>query len=107
MTREKRAAKNEALFREVNERIKELSLAQLSEHSDVLCECSERDCMATVQVTVGEYEDVRAHGTRFVIVAGHEDPSIERVVDRNERFVIVEKTAPEAAAEARRRDPRS
>jgi hypothetical protein len=107
MTREVRAAKNEALFREVNERIKDLALDQLSDWSDVLCECSDPHCAATMQVTIGEYEAVRANGTRFALVAGHEDRSIERVVDRNERFIVVEKTEPSAAAEARRNDPRA
>ena len=107
MTRELRAAKNEALFRDVNERIKDLALAQLGDWSDVLCECSDPDCAATIQVTIGEYEAVRANGTSFALVAGHEDPSIERVVDRNERFIVVEKTEPSAAAEARRNDPRA
>ena len=107
MTRGKRAAKNEALFRDVNERIKALSLTQLDERSDVLCECCDPNCMETIQLTFGEYNDVRAEGTRFAIVPGHEDRSVERVLERRERFFVVEKTDPEAADESRRRDPRS
>lgn len=104
--REERAAKNEAVFREVNERIKELSLAQLSERSDVLCECSDATCTATMEVTVGEYEAIRADGARFALIPGHEDPAMEKVVEGTERFLVVEKTDA-AAAEARRLDPRS
>ena len=44
MTRELRAAKSEALFRDVDELIKDLALAQLSDWSDVLCECGDPNC---------------------------------------------------------------
>ena len=105
MSREERAGKNEALFREVNERIKELSLAQFSDWSDVLCECSNRGCTEVIQVTIGEYEALRAAGTRFAVSSGHEDLSLERVVDRTDRFVVVEKHGA-AGAEAEKLDPR-
>ena len=106
MTREQRAAKNEAVFREVNERIKELALSQLTDHSEVLCECSDPNCTERLEITVGEYEAVRANGACFVAVAGHEDPAIESLVDRTDRFVVVEK-ADAAADVARDLDPRS
>ncbi|MDQ3669977.1 MAG: hypothetical protein M3377_06835 [Actinomycetota bacterium] len=106
MTREERLTKNEALFREVNEKVKELTVSQLSDWSDVLCECSDPNCLTTIEVTVGEYEAVRAHGARFALAGGHEDTSVERVVERTERFVVVEKTET-AGAMARDLDPRS
>jgi hypothetical protein len=105
MNRDERAGKNEALFREVNERIKELSLSQISDWSDVLCECSSRGCTKVIQVTIGEYEAVRAAGTRFAVSPGHEDPSLERVVDRTDRFFVVEKLGA-AGVEAEKLDPR-
>ena len=105
-TREERAAKNEAVFREVNERIKDLALAQLSDRSDVLCECGDASCTATIEVTIGEYEAIRADGARFAVVPGHEDSAIETVVERTDRFHVVHKTDA-AGAEARRLDPRS
>ena len=106
MTREERLAKNEALFREVNERVKELAVSELSDRSDVLCECSDANCLATIELTVGEYEAVRAHGTRFALTPGHEDASVETVVERTERFLVVEKRD-EAADVAQDLDPRS
>ncbi|MBW3593133.1 MAG: hypothetical protein KY396_05525 [Actinobacteria bacterium] len=106
MTREERAARNEAVFREVNERIKELTRAQRSERSEVLCECSDSSCVATIDVSMDEYEATRAHGARFAVVAGHEDAAVERIVERTDRFFVVEKA--DAAGEvARDLDPRT
>jgi heterodisulfide reductase subunit C len=102
----KRAAKNEALFREVNENIKDLTEAQAAEWTAVLCECSDARCTRTIEITLTEYERVRSRGDRFATVAGHEDTSIERVVDRTDRYLVVEKTGPGAEV-ARDLDPRS
>ncbi|MBW3592111.1 MAG: hypothetical protein KY396_00270 [Actinobacteria bacterium] len=106
MTRAERAAANEAVFREVNERIKQITLAQESPRASALCECSDASCTATIDITLDEYDDTRRHATRFVLVAGHEDPTIERVVDRNDRYLVVEKTGGGADI-ARALDPRS
>jgi hypothetical protein len=86
-----RAAKNESLFREVNERIVELTETFEAEGLEMLCECSDSVCTKTFQVTVTEYAAVRSGGTRFALMQGHQDPAIERVVEQNERFLIVEK----------------
>ncbi len=106
MTKEERAAKNETVFREVNERIEEVALSQLSEWLVVLCECSDPTCVTTIDITVDEYEATRADGARFALAPGHEDAAVERVVERMERFVVVEKT--HAGGDlARSLDPRS
>jgi hypothetical protein len=56
-----------------------------------VCECSDETCVDPVELTPAEYGDIRAHPTRFVVVPGHEDEEIERVVEQNGRFVIVQK----------------
>lgn len=93
--RKERAAKNEALLREVNERIEEVGkrLQVLSDDDslDFRCECGRPECQAFVSMTAGEYEHVRAESDRFAVVPGHEDEEIERVVERAERYVIVDK----------------
>jgi hypothetical protein len=106
MKREERAAKNEAVFREVNERIQEITRDQRSEWSAMLCECSDPSCTMTIDVSLDEYEATRAYGARFALVAGHEDPAVELVVERTDRFLVVEKT--DAGGDiARDLDPRS
>jgi hypothetical protein len=38
-------------------------------------------------LTLAEYEDIRSTGEGGLSARGHEDLSIERVVDQNDRFV--------------------
>ncbi len=105
MGRVERAAENEALFREVNERITETTPGWAGDIMSAFCECSAADCFETIDVSRQEYEAVRAKGARFLLLEGHEDPAIERVVERNDRFFVVDKIG-EAAEIARDLDPR-
>ena len=101
-------AKNEALFREVNERIAEVNEPLAPEEpSDYLCECGSRDCTEPVALTRAEYEKVRGVPTHFAVVSGHVVPDVEHVMAESGRYVIVEKNAPDAARIAIARDPRS
>lgn len=94
-----RQARNEALVREVNERIK--ALDQEAARSGAVdgvrtfgfhCECGrDEGCAERVWMTLAEYDVVRAQDDRFALVPGHETESIERVVSANERFVVVDK----------------
>jgi hypothetical protein len=108
MSREEQVARNEALFREVNERIKEASeaVATLLE-TGFVCECGDPECTEPLSLTPVEYEEVRREPTHFLIVPGHIEPEIEVVIARNERFAVVAKTDPQAARIAVREDPRS
>jgi len=105
MPNRSRIAKNEILFREVNERIRELGdrfgLGP-GDTMDFLCECSRRSCGSSVPLTLEEYEQVRSSDRHFFVLPGHVDPEFERVVRATERFVVVEKVgeAGRAAADA-------
>jgi len=105
--REESLAKNEELFRNVNERIETLSQTVAEDDStmEYLCECDRSDCYDRVKATRIEYETVRAESTHFIVLPGHEDSRVERVVLSNERFLIVEKRGA-AAREAEESDPR-
>jgi hypothetical protein len=108
MSREERVARNEALFREVNERIKLVNESlQAGSESEFLCECGDSECTTAISLTLVEYEDVRKVATHFAVLPGHSDPSVERVIARNDRFAVVEKIEPDAARVAIREDPRS
>lgn len=104
--RNERLARNETLFRSVNERVEEVVQPGLNEEIDFLCECGDGDCVETVSLTREEYERVRADGAQFAIVAGHEIPDIENEVLRTDRFLVVRKL-PEEAEIAQETDPRS
>jgi hypothetical protein len=94
-SRQERSAKNEALFREVNDRIQEvgerLQVMPDDELLEFRCECGRPACEAFVSLTTRDYEHVRADNDRFLVVPGHQDPEIERVVERRERYVVVDK----------------
>jgi hypothetical protein len=56
-----------------------------------VCECADTDCTEPMDLTVAEYESLRAHPNRFAVLPGHVYPQVERVVEENERYVVVEK----------------
>jgi hypothetical protein len=99
-----RAAANESVFREVNERVEELAEGFFGE-VEFVCECSRLDCTERLAVPVEVYEAVRASGRRFIVAKGHEQTNVERVVDDRGSWLVVEKTG-EAAEAAEARDPR-
>jgi 5-bromo-4-chloroindolyl phosphate hydrolysis protein len=104
-SREDRAGKNEALFREVNERIREITT--YDENVEFLCECADPTCTQPIVVSISEYEMIRSDPTRFVIVAGHELPDVEDVVERTDRFAVVAKRPGRPAELAAETDPRN
>jgi hypothetical protein len=101
-----KAARNQSLFREVNERVKNLRLgwAPLTE-IDFVCECADDSCIRPIGMTVAEHEEVRTRANRFFVLPGHIYPEVEVVVAENERFWTVEKIE-DAAAVAGALDPR-
>jgi hypothetical protein len=92
-----RAAKNEGLFRAVNERILEIEEDFGKWQADdqltaFICECSRLDCMSKVDMSFEEYQAVRAKPAQFLILPGHFDRDHERIVKTtNDRFTIIEK----------------
>ena len=99
-----KGAKNQALWRHVNERVE--SVMDEAANPEFVCECARMDCTETLQMTIAEYEGVRESPVRFPIVPGHEFLEFEGVVEDNGRYMIVEKVG-EAARVAERLDPRS
>ncbi len=90
----RRGAKNEALYREVNERINELMESfrvAPDELVGFLCECDRRTCEATVSLSLDEYHEVRADQRHFALVREHVNPELERVVRETDRYAVVEK----------------
>jgi hypothetical protein len=104
-------AANEALFREVNERIWETEKSfpdpgpEPARYIQFLCECSGPECLENIELTGEEYEEIRREPTFFALVAGHENGSIEKTVWETDRFVVVEKLVAEELLE--QTDPRS
>lgn len=98
--------RHQSLFREVNERIEELAESfDLRDAVPILCECGNTDCNERIVLTEAEYDKLRRIPTHFAVLRGHDIPAVERVVEQNERFVVVEKFG-ESAKAAIRLDPR-
>lgn len=109
MTFEERAAKNEALFRSVNEKIERLGQVdqQAVPFTTFVCECSDGTCAQQVQLTIPEYEEVRSESRWFAVVPGHVTEEIEHVVHTTDRYVIVEKDTAVATRIVEGSDPRA
>jgi hypothetical protein len=101
-----RLARNETLFRSVNERVEEVVQPGAAEEIDFLCECADADCVENISLERQEYERARSDATQFVVAPGHEVPEIEEVIARTDRFLVVRKH-PEEADIAQETDPRS
>jgi hypothetical protein len=104
--RERGVIRNEALFRQVNERIEDVSEdVPRSEFIGFLCECGEAACVEQIELTREEYEQIRSVPDHFAIKPGHEHPDFERVLNKGERYAVIDKVG-QAEDVAERTDPR-
>jgi hypothetical protein len=92
-TSQQRAGRTEALFREVNENIASLEETFGATDEPVyICECASVGCTERLAIDPEAYRRARQEGRRFILRPGHEDPLIERVIERNPDYLVVEKT---------------
>ncbi len=107
--REKRIGLNEAVFREVNERIESLAvtLDLKSEPLDLVCECGDGACVQRITLSHAEYEQLRSDPRQFAVHPGHEIPGVETVVGKRKGYDIVEKDHGVSEQIAEQTDPRS
>ena len=93
--RRRRIAENEALFRTVNDEIsaveERFSGGDRGRASEFVCECGDAGCRERLAITPPEYEAVRAHPQRFIVLNGHEIEDAEAVVETYEHYRVVEK----------------
>lgn len=86
-----RLVRNQLLYHEVNERIREIA-----EHFDskseftFICECSREDCVESIELNLDEYKSIRTSPTLFVVAPGHGTLKVENVVETNDRYALVE-----------------
>jgi hypothetical protein len=105
---EERLARNEALFREVNERILAAADGYPADGHvyEFLCECADIGCVERIRLTTVEYEAVRSDSRRFVLAPGHARVAIETVVETQSEHLVVEKVG-SAGEVAEALDPRA
>jgi 5-bromo-4-chloroindolyl phosphate hydrolysis protein len=93
--REVRAARNQAMFRALNEQIREVNeaFASLTERFTIACECADTRCIQTLDIQPEEYVAVRAEPRHFAVLHGHLYLDVEDVIREADGYVVVEKTA--------------
>jgi hypothetical protein len=103
------AARNQSLFREINERVKQLNdgFSMVLPVGEWICECADDTCVERIELSAQAYEVVRANGTHFIVAPGdvHVYPDVERVTERNDHYWVVEKFG-KAGEDADRFNPR-
>jgi hypothetical protein len=94
-TTAERIARNESVFRDANERIREAAEEHGADTRPVpfVCECAEPGCTEILHLTLDEYGSVRLHPAHFVVAPGHQTAArgLAEVVAENDRYVVTEK----------------
>jgi hypothetical protein len=86
------------LFREVNDHIFDLvRTSRLARGLSVICECGNATCVEALEISTGAFERIRRLPLHFVVKDGHQEPRCDRVVERGNGYVVVEKR-PDAGA---------
>jgi hypothetical protein len=87
-----RAARNEEVFRDVNKRIEE-GAAQHAVSSSLPfhCECGGASCVETIEIPPARYAAIVRERYHFIVLPGHEEPNIERIMESEADFLVVEK----------------
>ena len=87
-----RAARNQALFRAINDELRVQGGSGNPETLTIACECADTECVETIEIDFDRYADVRRSPTQFIVLSGHVYPEVERTVAEDGGLVIVEKT---------------
>ncbi len=102
-----RLGANEAVFRQINEGIERGQWpGEEDAPTSFRCECARLGCNELIELSVTDYEQVRANPRRFMVLPGHEQPEAEVVVETHPGYLVVEKVA-QAGTAAEETDPRS
>jgi hypothetical protein len=109
VNRDERIGMNEAVFRDVNERIQDVASAfnLTSEPLDLICECGDASCVERISLSRDEYEGIRSDAQLFAVATGHVAPDVEEVVEVRSAYDVVRKYKGAPAEIARKTDPRS
>jgi hypothetical protein len=107
--RARRVGLNEAIFRQVNEQVRDINRNFGTEQGTmtVICECGNSECTERLELPAAAYERVRGDARQYVIAKGHEIPSVETVVKQADGYDVVQKDEGVPADLSRELDPRS
>ena len=107
--RARRIGLNEALFRQVNEQLLDVTEAvrPAAEPLELICECGNLDCADHVRIDRDAYERLRSDPLLFAVAHGHAFLDVEEIVEHRDTHDVVRKRAGEARQVAELTDPRS
>lgn len=77
------------IFREINERVAEVTVQYQESRSEFVCECGRDDCMDHVELELGEYQTIRASGDYFIAAIGHCVDGVDRVAESRDGFDVL------------------
>lgn len=91
--RERRIGQNEALFRHVNERLRDVNDAFGSVTGDfeIVCECGDVDCAERITLTMDDYADLRSDPRYFAVIGGHVAEEVEEVIRHGDGYDVIQK----------------
>lgn len=106
--RDRRKAANEALFRQVNERLEDLNetFGVVAGMFSVVCECDDQGCVEQIAIPREVYEGARAHPAVFILRPGHATAKVEVVIEDHEDWQLVQKRPGGPAELAAKTSPR-
>jgi hypothetical protein len=102
-----RAAHNEEIFRQINERID-----QGAEQHDVSstlpfhCECGRLTCTDSIELQPEVYDEIASNPLHFIVRPEHRIDQIERVVADRDSYLVVEKVGEARQEIEREQHPR-
>jgi len=103
--RERRIGLNEAMFRQVNESVRDISGDYDLPGFEIVCECGDLNCTDRIEVTQAAYKALRRESHQFAVIPGHEITDVKTVIADERTYYVVRKDAPEARVLAERTDP--
>ena len=91
------------LFAEAARRVEYAAGGAHAPEAEFFCECGDSRCTERINLTLAEYEAIRAMPGRFLVWPGHEGTPFRRIVASTDRFSVVVDQPP-AHAERHRLD---
>jgi hypothetical protein len=88
-----RAARNQQLFRQVNESLYLLndSIGKIARTYALVCECADLDCIEQIELNAAEYAGLRGRPSScFVVAPEHSIANGDTVLERHRLYVVVE-----------------
>ncbi len=103
---ERRMVENEVVFRRHNEKVKvgfeklrkiaeedgqQHQIAEPNTPLYYLCECSDENCRLRIKMKPSIYDAIHKQRDRFSVIPGHETTKIEKIIEKQAGYTIVEK----------------